>query len=397
MPDDGADKKNKKKPAETASAAQAGTPDAAATPGHAGGRGRNGLRLPLIGLVLVAAVFFGGREIYNRINFVYSDDSRIEADLITVSSRVAGWVTRLEVGQGSGISVGQVLLIIDSRESKLRVSELDAQISGLDAEAVRLAAERRLVDEQTASLYSSERSQLESAQVTVSSLQPQLDLAKRELQRAKSLFDRKVFSRRQLDQADTALQQIDRENRMAVADLKAAQAKLKEAGAERTKLDVLDGEISILKHREAEMTARLEHQKLDLADRTIKSPVNGVVDKTFVKVGEYVTPGQRLALVHDPDKIWIEANIKETQIRKLKIGQRVELGVDAYPDIAFEGRVLSIGNATTSEFALLPSPNPSGNFTKITQRLPVRIALQQKDGLLRPGMMVEVNIDIRNP
>ncbi len=355
------------------------------------------LRLVLIAAILSVAVYYGGREVTSRIDYVYTEDSRIQADLIVVSSRVDGWVTSLGITEGSTIAAGNVLAAIDSRESKLRVVELKAQISGIEAERSRLAAERRLVDEQTASLYSSERSQLESAQVTVSSLQPQLDLAKRELQRANSLFDRKVFSRRQLDQADTALQQIDRENRMAVADLKAAQAKLKEAGAERTKLDVLDGEISILKHRKAEMMARLEHQKLDLADRTIKSPVNGVVDKTFVKVGEYVTPGQRLALVHDPDKIWIEANIKETQIRKLKIGQRVELGVDAYPDIAFEGRVLSIGNATTSEFALLPSPNPSGNFTKITQRLPVRIALQQKDGLLRPGMMVEVNIDIRNP
>ena len=162
-------------------------------------------------------------------------------------------------------------------------------------------------------------------------------------------------------------------------------------------MEVLDGELSILKHRKAELMAQLEFQKLDLSDRTIKSPLQGVVDKTFVKVGEYVMPGQRLALIHNPEKIWIEANIKETQIRKLKIGQRVELGVDAYPDIAFEGKVLSIGNATTSEFALLPTPNPSGNFTKITQRLPVRIAIQQKEGLLRPGMMVEVNIDVRNP
>ncbi len=150
MPD-GDDKKNKKKPDETASASPA--PGAAAAPGRVDRGGLNGLRLPLIGLVLVAAVFFGGREIYNRVNFVYSDDSRIEADLITVSSRVAGWVTQVDVSEGSGISVGQVLLIIDSRESKLLVAELDARISGLDAEAVRLAAERRLVDDQTASLY----------------------------------------------------------------------------------------------------------------------------------------------------------------------------------------------------------------------------------------------------
>ena len=401
MPD-GANKKNKKSPAEpaaekppeTAFASRAGPPGAAATPGR---EGLNGLRLPLIGLVLVVAVFFGGREIYDRVNFVYSDDSRIEADLITVSSRVAGWVTQMDISEGSGISAGQILLAIDSRESKLRVSELDAQISGIDAEAGRLAAERQLVDKQTASLYSSVRSQLEAAKVAVSSLQPQLKLVRREFHRAKSLFERKVFSRRQLDQAENARQQIERQNRMAVAELNAAEAKLKEAGAERARLAVLDGDLGILKYRKAELQAKREHQKLDLADRIIKSPVDGVVDKTFAKVGEYVTPGQRLALVHDPAKIWIEANIKETQIRELKIGQNVEVSVDAYPDTEFRGRVLTVGNATTSEFALLPSPNPSGNFTKITQRVAVRIDIEQKDGLLRPGMMVEINIDIRNP
>ena len=393
MPD-GADKKNKKKPAETASASQVGAPGAIAASGR---EGLNGFRLPLIGLVLGVAVFFGGREIYNRVNFVYSDDSRIEADLITVSSRVAGWVTQVGVSEGSGISTGQVLLVIDSRESKLRVSELEAQISGLDSEAVRLAAEHRLVDDQTASLYSSERSRLEAAKIAVSSLQPQLKLVRREFQRAKSLFERKVFSRRQLDQAETTRQQIERQNRMAVAELNAAEAKLKEAGAERARLDVLDGELAILKHRKTELLAKREHQNLDLTDRTIKSPVDGVVDKTFAKIGEYVTPGQRLALVHDPNKIWIEDNIKETHIRELKVGQNVEVSVDAYPDIEFRGRVLTVGNATTSEFALLPSPNPSGNFTKITQRVAVRIAIEQKDGLLRPGMMVEINIDIRNP
>ncbi|MGH6662111.1 MAG: HlyD family secretion protein, partial [Rhodospirillales bacterium] len=142
--------------------------------------------------------------------------------------------------------------------------------------------------------------------------------------------------------------------------------------------------------------AKLDHQKLDFADRTIKSPIDGVVDKTFVRIGEYVTPGQRLALVHDPSKIWIEANIKETEIRNLKPGQVVEVSVDAYPGREFRGRVLTVGHAATSQFALLPTPNPSGNFTKITQRLPVRIVIDQQAGLLRPGMMVEINIDIRS-
>ncbi len=362
------------------------------------GRGRTlPMKRGLAAAVLLVALVFAGYEIYQRINFVYTYDSRIDGDLITVSSRVAGWVTSMDVTEGGRIEKGNVLATIDGRESELLVVEMQAQMSAMEAQRERLAAQRRLVDKQTASLYSSVKSQLAAAQVTVSSLAPQLKLAKREFQRAKKLFERKVTSRRQLDQAENAEQRIDREHRIAVAALQAAKAKLGEAEAERAQLDVLDGDISILYHRKTELQAKVEHQKLDLGDRTIRSPVNGVVDKTFVKAGEYVTPGQRLAIVHDPKNIWIEANVKETQISHLKIGQRVEISVDAYPDTAFEGRVLSVGNATTSEFALLPSPNPSGNFTKITQRLPVRIAIEQKDDLLRPGMMVEINIDLGNP
>ena len=124
--------------------------------------------------------------------------------------------------------------------------------------------------------------------------------------------------------------------------------------------------------------------------------VDGVVSRAFVEVGEYVQPGQRILLVHDPQSVYVEANIRETDIRKVSVGQTVRVEVDAYPDQIFEGKVEHIGYAATSQFTLLPSPNPSGNFTKVTQRLPIRIALSQSEDLLRPGMMVEVFIDVRH-
>ncbi len=117
----------------------------------------------------------------------------------------------------------------------------------------------------------------------------------------------------------------------------------------------------------------------------------------FVDVGEYVTPGQRLVLVHDPKRVWVEANIKETNIRSLSVGQSVDIKVDAYPGEEFKGTVQIVGSAATSQFALLPSPNPSGNFTKITQRLPIRIAIDNPEEKLRPGMMVEVKIPKSTP
>ena len=157
---------------------------------------------------------------------------------------------------------------------------------------------------------------------------------------------------------------------------------------------MLAGDLSVLESREQEIKARIERQRLDIQDRTVKSPTAGVVDRIFVDIGEYVTPGQRLALVHNQDLVWVEANIKETDVRKLKQGQIVNIHVDAYPDDIFNGTVKTIGSAATNQFALLPTPNPSGNFTKITQRLPVRIAFDKPDPRLRPGMMVEIEIAI---
>lgn len=117
---------------------------------------------------------------------------------------------------------------------------------------------------------------------------------------------------------------------------------------------------------------------------------------TFIHKGEHVAPGQRIAMFHNPDDIWVEANVKETDIGALEVGMKAKIRVDAYPGKIFRGEIFRVGQVATNKFALLPDPNPSGNFTRITQRLPVRILLAEKDHALRPGMMVEVEIAARN-
>ncbi len=381
-------------------------------------RNRSWIRYIILLLVLGVGGYWGFQEVRSRFTHVYEYDARIAGSLITVSSRVAGWVTEMSISEGDDIGKGQVIVRIDARESELLTEQLVSRVQGVDAERQRLVAEKGLVDKQTKSRYRTQKSVLGTAQAEVSSLKPQLQLARTELQRTKSLFQKKIISRKQHDEATAREQQLAGEYGTAVAEVQAARDKLLEAEAERARLNVLDGEIAKLKYEEGWLRAQLQQQKLDLADRSIRAPVIGVVDKTFVEVGEYVTPGQRLALVHNPATIWIEANVKETEVRKLRIGQKVDVAVDAYPgegsidrvlsvvgiespdndntELDFVGHVIAIGNSTTAEFALLPSPNPSGNFTKITQRLPVRIAIDQKDRKLRPGMMVEINIDIRD-
>ena len=342
----------------------------------------------------VVSLYFLSIEVHNRIAFINEEDARIHADLTTISSRVAGWITKIPAVEGEKIIAGTVLIQVDNRESRILVSELEAQAAGLNAERSRLAAERILVASQIASRLVSEQSRVSAAKVVVSSLRPQRGLAERELNRAKNLYANKVTSRRQLDQAETKYQQTDREYRISLADLQAAKSRIKEAEADRARLGVLAADAIVLEQRVSETRARIERQRLDVTDRAVKSPINGVIDKTFVNVGEYVTPGQRLLLVHNPAGIWVEANVKETVVSKLSVGQSVNIHVDAYPDEAFIGTVANIGSAATSQFALLPTPNPSGNFTKITQRMPIRITIEKPDPRLRPGMMVEVKIAI---
>lgn len=360
-----------------------------------GRRGRIKIQHIIAAIILIAGGIWGGLEVHDRLTHVFEYDARISSDLITISSRVAGWVTKVAITEGESVGKDDVLFQIDARESGLKLNELDALLKRNKADRARLRSERKYTDEQVTSRYETLQSAVTAADASVASLTAQLDLAKSDLVRAESLYKSKVIPRRQLDEARTTKLRIEGEYKKSVANLHEAQARLHEAKVEHAKLAVIDGEIAMLEHEESELQARVAQQQLDVNDRTIRAPLAGVIDRKFVDGGEYVTPGQRLAIMHDPNRVWIDANIKETEVRKLKIGQPVDVAIDAYPDDTFKGKVEIIGNAATSEFALLPTPNPSGNFTKITQRLPVRIAIDQQGRKLRPGMMVEVNIDIR--
>jgi membrane fusion protein, multidrug efflux system len=357
-------------------------------------RGR--ARVVVIALILIGLAVWGGREVVERLTHVYEYDARVTGDVVIISSRVAGWMVELAVDEGDKISQGQVLARIDSRSSAFRLASLDAQMKNVRAERERSMAERAFVDAQTSNRILTRSAFLKSAEAARAALQPQYQLARAEMDRAEALFERGNASVRQVDQARATLQKIEADMRKLDAERLTAQAEVEEARAERFRLAMLDRQLDMMEHKEAEMAAERNQQQVDLEDRTIRAPSDGIIDRTFVESGQYVSAGQRLLMMHDPKGLWVEANIKETAIRRLKVGQPVDVTIDAYPDKVFAGRVARIGSSTTSNFALLPTPNPSGNFTKITQRLPVRIDVNGEGELLRPGMMVEVNIDTRN-
>ena len=258
----------------------------------------------MIGLLIVAGLaLWGGLELRESMLFVRASDARIAADMVTVSSQVAGQVVERPFRDGAEVTAGEILAVLDSRAARAELAELEAELRRREAELLAYPA--------------------------------------------------------------------------GAPD---------DAAAERARR-ILEAQ------RDADL-ARIRRQELHIAAHAVTSPLAGVVSKVFVEAGEYVGSGQRIALVHDPRAVYVQANIRETEVRKLALGQSVRIEVDAYPDHRFEGQVSAIGLAAASTFALLPSAKPAGSFTKVTQRFPVRIALNASETNLRPGMMVEVFIDI---
>lgn len=352
------------------------------------------MRTRIIGAAGAVLLVFFANWVYQRATHIYAHDARIVADIVSISSRTSGWVNEIPIREGSRVAEGDVLVLIDRRDSELRFRDIEAQIKATDAEKAEMAAEISMTDSQTESRTEIQSSMLSAAQAALAAQESELKLVQGDYERSTSLLERKVISRQKWEGDRNRFQRAQEDYRRIAANADSARATLSEARAGRQKIGVLQQKLQALEHRREQLLSQLERQQLDMEDRTLRAPFAGVIDRTFIKPGEFVAPGQRLLMLHDPQKIWVEANIKETEIRHIKLGDKAILSIDAYPGKHISGTVSWVGTAATSQFALLPNPNPSGNFTKITQRLPVRIDISETDGLLRPGMMVEVEIKL---
>lgn len=372
-----------------------------AIPAISGPRRRMNLRpvrYVVIAIVALAAIGWGYTEVSARLTHVYEYDARIATDLVTVSSKREGLMTSLKVEEGNFVKAGTVLAMLDSRIQELEAQAIEARLLGLQAESERLVGAQEMQGETTGSRISSRNSELVAAEAKRASLRAELSLANQDLARVEKLYRSKVISRARLDSARAAVGRLKSDVAEAEAQMQRARGAIAESEAERGEVGMITQEIAMLRHSATALKAELEQKRVEIQEHTLVAPIDGVIDRLFIEQGEYVREGQRLLMMHNPKDVWVEANIKETEIRNLKLGQVANISVDAFPDHAFEGSVARVGTATTAKFALLPTPNPSGNFTKITQRVPVRINLNKTEAgefLLSPGMMVEVEIDIR--
>lgn len=349
---------------------------------------RKNLALAAAALALLA---WFGHWMYQRYTHVYIDDARIDGELVTLSSRVSGWLVELPVIEGDEVKKGQILARIDARDSVLQREVLMAKLQAIESQMAAMRAQTGVVDQETLGRYQSEANRLAAAEAEAASIGAQLKQAEADDKRMQNLTQ--YVTGQEVDHARTAYAQAREKHRKALAEVDAARGALSSAGGSRKQVGVIGQQLLVLLRQADEMRAEIKRRDIDIADRTLAAPSDGRVVMTFVRKGEHVAAGQRILMFHDPKEIWVEANVKETNVAQLKTGMRAKVYVDAYSGKAFKAEVHRIGQAATNRFALLPDPNPSGNFTKITQRLPLRLKLIDHDARLRPGMMVEVYIE----
>ncbi|MCB1693046.1 MAG: HlyD family secretion protein [Pseudomonadales bacterium] len=346
--------------------------------------------------ILVASGLWLAWWFYDRSQYLYVDDARIASSMINVSSKIPGWVSEFPLEEGQFVSKGEVLVKIDARDTRFQLSEVEAKLATLSSQYEQQQFELDLADKQLHAALDGARANLAAARAGLSHASVESQRSKKDLARSDSLLKQKMISDETWDNRRASYDMAVESERQANAQLASSQAAVLTAEANLAQLDVKKKalEITAGKRRELEV----EQQRLQnlLADHVIESTIPAVVDEKFINPGEYVYPGQRILMLHDPDDVWIKANVKETDIRRIRVGSPVQVSIDAFPDEHLTGKVANIGHSATSQFAMLPSPNPSGNFTKVTQRIEVKVRLDAKHDELRPGMMVELKIPVES-
>ena len=338
-------------------------------------------RTVALGAVLALAVGVAGWSGYGWWTIgrfsVATDDAYVQAYNTTLAAKVSGYVANVAVTDNTRVRAGDVIATLDDGDYRLAVNSAREKVATQEATVARMGHQ---ITAQEAAVAQA-KTQLVSAEAA----------AKRaglELDRQNLLVAREASSRQLLEQA-----QANRDQ--AVAAVQGAQAAIDSAAAN---VDVLKGQRQEANSTLDELRTALAKAQRDLSFTVIRAPLDGVIGNRAVQTGDFVQTGQRLASLVPLDEVYVTANFKETQFARLRPGQTASIAVDALPEHAIQGTVESFSPASGAVFSLLPPDNATGNFTKIVQRLPVRIrvpAAIARQGLLRPGMSVVVSVNTK--
>lgn len=367
---------------------QEATPRARAAAFLRSGRGR----MLVAALAALVVVVLGLRLLADRAAYVTTSDARIAAAMIAVSTDISGRIASVQAGEGDRVAAGDILYTIDDREAYYALVELEAEVGRLRAEIEREETRSGLATSKAGSEVAARRAGTQSAAASVEAARSNVEIAQRDFNRTRDLFERGLMPQSNLDSAQNVLDTARQALRRAEAERETAAADQQTASIAGEEVRLIGYDLAVLRAALEKAEARVEAQKVVLDQHVIRSPIDGVVDEMFFELGEHSLRGYRMALLHDPGAVWVSANIKETDIRHVRRGAEALVRADSHPAEQITGRVARIHDATIAEAALMPNPNAHGVFTKITQRISVRIDIDPAEAELRPGSMVRVRI-----
>ena len=358
-------------------------PPSAATASTPEPKRRRNFMLPVIAILGVAGLVWGIRAFSYARAHETTDDAQVDGHIIPVLAKVGGYIDGVHMEENAHLGEGTLAVLIDTAEYKAKVAQAEADLA-----AAQAAAGARGVTGAAFATVQTARNQSAAADAEIVAAKANYDKAKADLARLQTLADKQIISRQQLDAAQAEADATEavwlasqRQSAAGVASVSNAEAGVRLADA-----------------RLAAAKAALDYAALQLSYTKIVAPANGVVRNKSVEAGQLVQPGQSLfALVTDTGA-FVTANFKETQLDHIRVGQAVDFDVDAYGGATAHGIVESLAGTTGAKTALLPPDNATGNFTKVVQRVPVRIRITQglgADRPLRPGMSVTVHVTTR--
>jgi membrane fusion protein, multidrug efflux system len=406
-------------------------------------RGRNRVLTMVKGafvLALLGGLGITGYVVWERLSRVETtDDAQIDGTIVPVSSRIAGNVIAVLVGDEQYVKAGDLLLRLDPRDHEVARARAQADLANADGNLLAARGGVPLVSTATSSALSGARAAREDAALAVSWAEQQLGAARARLNvaqanvrvaqanqgkaaqdvaRYKVLVDKDEIPRQTYDQAVAAeiasratvdaqqagvaeaqqsIAAAEKAVEQARAKLQQADAAVEAAAVGPAQVKVAEFGVEVAAAQVAQRKADLDQAQLNLGYTTIVAPVSGIVGRKAVEPGQNIAAGQQLLSIVNLDDIWVMANFKETQLKDMQIGQKVEIEVDANAR-SYMGTVERISGASGARFSLLPPENATGNYVKVVQRIPVRIAIdpgQNNDRALRPGMSVTPKVRIR--
>ena len=384
-------------------------------------------RKRMIAIIVLAILAVGGGFFYWRSTLVEdTDDAQINGHLIQISSRIAGQVIHVNVEENQYVAQGTVIAQLDPRDFEVAEQNAEAALASAEAAAQAAKVTVPITTVNTGSNLRSASADLSGASATVQQAEQQLQAAEArvaearannfksqsDLDRYRPLVAKDVISKQQFDAAVSAADATKAALADALASQQAAQSAVKIAHDRETQSQALlhyaetapqQVEAQNARARQAEAQvkaaeAQLEQARLNLSYTKIVAPVNGIITRKSLEINQNVSVGQNLMTLVSLDDLWVTANFKETQLRHIRPGQKVEIDVDATGK-TYSGRVTQVGGATGSVLSLFPPENATGNYVKVVQRVPVRIdftSLKDEDSshLLRPGLSVEPTVQI---